>query len=816
VDCILCGTQFDFSRSPCPQCGWDPSDLCDSSGGYRPGELIRGRYEMKAPLGVGRLGATLGAVDVGSGEVVAVKVVHPCLIPTEEFGRRFLIGVRKLVWVENEVMGRVLDVNREGSRYFVVFEHLDGVPLRRVMETRRGRGQGFEIGEIQPILEQTATLLGDDGIPVHGSLSPENMWIFPKKLALSDAGLATHLPPAAVGHRLRARERTAGYVAPEVARGAPSTLRSDVYALGVLVGEMLTQVAVDGRPEIFGQSDPDLSAELDGILRRALLSDPRGRYESPGELLEAIAEVTGIPTTLPAAAGGAVEAGRAQDETLDDLVLDLVEGERESARERSSSFSLGSDGFSDATQQVSMDDVIRAHVEHLDGSAREGYPVPLVRPSSPPPSQGPPAPASVPSTRATLPPPPGRGSRASPPAARDGAAAVSRPIKSLSGPKGGGIAPPPARRSSVPPPARRSSAPPPPRRPSAPPPAPRRGAGAAVEKEAIAPRRPASMKRDSVPPPPAPAPPPAARRADRPDEEDTAVERLGRMRLGPPREVTQEIDLDALESMEEDGSRREVTQEVDLEMIQAIDSSSMGEALSKLERQAKLAERASSEELIQRAHALDGVDPRFVRAAHSLESDRRGARSKQAAEMLKERADDLDGIDPRLLRAAARLEEARISRVPTDDEIARQEYLGNSEEEEADWRDKVTPHSEDSVISFLAPPVVDRTGEVRGLPHTRRKSADKGPPAPPPRPPTVARGGRRREPRSPRALYDDSGETDDESQVTALVQRSRARGRRDPEAIAERLNALEGALPIAIGVLLAAMAVLLALAASSG
>jgi hypothetical protein len=249
-------------------------------------------------------------------------------------------------------------------------------------------------------------------------------------------------------------------------------------------------------------------------------------------------------------------------------------------------------------------------------------------------------------------------------------------------------------------------------------------------------------------------------------------------------------------------------------MIESVEHSSMKDAVDKLSAEASAAEDATAEELLRRAEKLDGVDPRFVRAAHSLEADRRGARSRRAAEILKEKATELDGIDPRFLRAAARLEEAKVhdtSSVVKVDEVEGKEKA----ESEDDWRARMEEAAEDSVISFLAPPVVERTPEVRGFPRSVQRKPQPPPPVDPPRAPAPPpRSGNRRAPskQRPRALYDDSGETDDESQPTIRVSQSSVASVSQRFLSPGLLRGLEVGTMLAAGVLLAAMAALVALA----
>jgi serine/threonine-protein kinase len=778
LDCILCGRRFDSADTVCGGCGWNPDAVHEPLAGYRPGELVRGRYEVEAPIDVGRLGAVFRATDIDGNSPVAVRVIHPALIPDEEAGRRFLKGVRSLIRVGHPFMNRVLDVNCEGNRYFAIYSFVDGVSLAELIESRKNQGRSFTVDEAVPILMQVAQLFAESELPCHGSLSPQNIVILPEHIKVLDAGLAAHLPPVAVAHRLAARRRTRAWAAPELRRGHPPDPRADVFACGALLGEMLTQVGFDGRPEIFVEMDPSLPMAVDAVLRRALLADPRGRYADLRELLEALRD-SGVPSVVAPIPRPAPR--KEAPVAIDDEPLLLAPDPPDPSPASDPTRRFDWDETSEMTMQVSMADVIRAHAElRAPGSPRE-TPLPLVRPSRTPPPAG----------RASVPPP-------APPPARS--ASVPPP------------APPPARSASVPPPAPPPAqrapfvAPPPAKRSATLPPPPLAGVRAADRQPVIAPRRPQPLRRDSIPPSvfggERAAPPQAAVRADSLQH-----------RAGPPPEVTQEIDLDALESST-GVSRREVTQEIDARMIESVDQASLQSAVSKLEAEAIQAQRASTEELIKHAGRLDGVDPRFVRAAHTNEADRRGAHARKAAEIIRERGEELDGIDPRLLRAAARLAEAQISEITNVG--ARPEAPEEREDADDDWRERMAAQAEASVISFIAPPVTDRPHEVRGFPLT---AARKPPPAPPESrgrpvaPPAPRPAGRRREPAARRALYDDSGETDDDSQPTIMARTSSLPPTRDLAAVLRRSERIEATLPFLIGLLLAAMAALLALAA---
>ncbi len=697
MDCIQCGTQLESLSEACGRCGWHVDAMVNPAA--LKSVTLAGRYELGNMLGAGRLGAVFIANDLKSGHHVAVKVIHPGLIPDDGIGGEFLNGMRPFMAITHPVMTRILDVDRSEGRYFVVSELLEGVPLRDLIDNRCAQGRSFTVNEIHTIVRQIVAFLIESGVECHGSLSPDNVWILPQTLKVLDAGQATSLPIAAVGHRLGTGQGANRYVAPEIRKGKSVSLRSDVYAIGVLLGEMLTQATFDGRPGIFREVDGDLPEEIDSILMRSLLTDPRGRFHDTEELLSDISELAGLPP--PSFKKHQVAPGSP--------AVRAPQPRRTPPKKRKtgSGLKFGVQGVPDATVQVSMDDVIRAHMDSLEEVRASKVAPPPRRVSSIPPPPPPRRVSSVPppplpSSKATLPPPPmsrkvGRLSDRQPHQAPAFLPDDFPPIDDLMA-KSDPIAPKrPSPRESVPPPA--------PARRAAPP----------------------KMERLNLP-------------VDVDDDESTSVGKRSSSapgRAAPSREVTQEIDLDEIEAMEEIRARREVTQEIDASMLQMEEVSTLEDPSAKLMSQTRKAERESTEELIKHADRLEGVNPRFVRAAHKLEVEKRGGDSMRAGEVLKERAGDEEGINPRFLRAAAKLEDAKISEVPITGlhNVEKLETEGSDEE----WRKRIGTSVEDSVISFIVPPVVTRSSEVIGFPRSQQRGVHKASQSatPPPRRPAA-------------------------------------------------------------------------------
>ncbi len=779
MDCIQCGVQFNSFEEPCPECAWNPNDTLDHLAGYQKAEMIRDRYEIVESLGLGNLGPVLRAVDHVSQQEVAFKVIHPALIPDEAIRARFFTNMRRMIEIEHENMPEVYDVDQdEDDRCFIVRQLAQGVPLQKLMEGRRVNGQLFSIEEVLPIIEQISDVLHSIPGMVHGMLSPNKIWIMPGQFKIIDIGVASSLPPGAVWHRIRSSKRSRSYVAPELEKGIQPDTRSDVFSLGVLIGEMMTQVAFDGRPEVFSESDPDFPYEIDTILRAALHREQDARYVTPDDLLTALYDVTGqgdralaedtdvtesdflgqisdkpsddIPVvnkTPPASYPGndhtaqvlmeeVIESHESilQDmEDGDESILEDIENEDESILEDiengdesilediENGDEIEEDIEYELTEESAHDfksefqygfqnesSEPKDEIEEINGKKTPEYIVSskLPRPSK---ESGQFQPPHRPTYMGALAKASKDENEEKPPVPRP----VPRPSTSLQRPS-----PPVPRPGS-----RSSESPPPIPRPSKP-------------SVPIEPKRPSRLVRESKPP--SIAPPPSVSKADDQIPED--------------------------ENHEDSGGKREVTQEIELDMIQEIEAETSSEAASKLEHQADDAERESAKELISRADALDGVDPRFIRAAHKLESDRRGARSRQAAQILRSRAEDLEGIDPRFLRAAARLEEAKVSKLDVGKEevvVAKKESAEKDGEDESeyeltesdvsdvsdvsdkndndDWQKESQDITSDSMISFLAPPVIDSSADVTGFPKNQQRGMETKPASntPPPLPKSI-------------------------------------------------------------------------------
>jgi serine/threonine protein kinase len=273
--------------------------------------VLLGPYEILGPLGEGGMGEVYRARDTRLERSVAIKVLPARLADDPERRERFEREARAVAALSHPNVCALFDIGRHDDAPYLVMEYLDGDTLAD--RIRRG---ALPVGEALRLAAQIADGLAAahaEGI-VHRDLKPANVKVTADGRAkVLDFGLAVHAdapPPAADGaNRPTASMRmtaphtvlgTAGYMAPEQARGQPVDRRADVWALGLLVFEMLT-----GRVLFVGDTAADLlvavlnqeirlddlpdgtPAEVRSLLARCLERDVDRRVRDMAELVAA-------------------------------------------------------------------------------------------------------------------------------------------------------------------------------------------------------------------------------------------------------------------------------------------------------------------------------------------------------------------------------------------------------------------------------------------------------------------------------------------------------------------------------------------------
>ena len=269
---------------------------------------VLAHYRVLSPLGSGGMAQVYLAEDVRLGRQLALKVLSPRALRDEERLQRFELEARTISALNHPNILTVYDVGHARGMRFLATEYIDGVTLR----TRLGRDR-LDVREALTITIQVAqavTAAHDAGV-IHRDLKPENVMIradgYVKVLDFGLAKLTGREPFAAddddaTTRLIETREGvvlgTFNYMAPEQARGSDLDQRVDLFALGVLLYEMLageppfkgaTAADVVGAilfrdPKPLGQT-VDVPDELDRIVRTALRKDRNERYQTCAELL---------------------------------------------------------------------------------------------------------------------------------------------------------------------------------------------------------------------------------------------------------------------------------------------------------------------------------------------------------------------------------------------------------------------------------------------------------------------------------------------------------------------------------------------------
>ncbi len=294
---------------------WDPpveDEGPESS--LAPGVVLSHRYEIVRRIGRGGMGDVYEAFDLALRGRVALKVVRPALAGDRGVMDRFQREVQLSRRVTHPNVCRVFDFgrHRDGRRdiTFLTMELLGGETL----ESRIRRAGRLTAEEALPLVRQMAEALDaahEVGV-VHRDFKPANVMLVPAReggtrAVVMDFGLALSLEPEADALVLSSGSLvvgTAAYMSPEQANGSEATRASDVYALGVVVYEMVTgQRPHVGRspvellvnrlseaPVAPGLRNPDLPGRWNRVILRCLEKDPTRRFPTAGEVADGLDE----------------------------------------------------------------------------------------------------------------------------------------------------------------------------------------------------------------------------------------------------------------------------------------------------------------------------------------------------------------------------------------------------------------------------------------------------------------------------------------------------------------------------------------------
>jgi eukaryotic-like serine/threonine-protein kinase len=250
-----------------------------------PGSLADGRYRVLGRLGVGGMGLVVRARDELLGRDVAVKILADNLSMDEGARSRFLQEGRAAAAVSDPRVVGVHDVGEEDGRPYLVMECVEGPSLAEILAAD-GPLPGDEVLDIA--IEALAGLgrAHEAGL-LHRDVKPGNLLRAPDgTIKVTDFGIAI----AVDGDRMTRTGfviGTAAYLAPERRRGASATVRTDLWALGATLTELLTgEPPGPAADAILAELGDALPTALRRLLGRLLAADPEDRPADAFEALE--------------------------------------------------------------------------------------------------------------------------------------------------------------------------------------------------------------------------------------------------------------------------------------------------------------------------------------------------------------------------------------------------------------------------------------------------------------------------------------------------------------------------------------------------
>jgi eukaryotic-like serine/threonine-protein kinase len=289
-----------------------------------------GPYEIQSAVGAGGMGEVYKARDTRLDRTVAIKVLPSSLATDPDFRERFDREARTISQLDHPHICALYDVGDHNGTAYLVMQYLDGETLAdRLSKGALPLEQALQFAiQIGAALDKAHRA----GI-IHRDLKPGNIMLTKAGATLLDFGLAKTVPATsgALGASVATREQpmtgagailgTLQYMAPEQLEGGEADARSDIFAFGAVLYEMLTGTkAFDGKtpasvissilkdtPRPIAERQPMTPPALDHILRRCLAKDPDERWQTASDAtreLKWIVEGGGTTAGSPAAAAG--------------------------------------------------------------------------------------------------------------------------------------------------------------------------------------------------------------------------------------------------------------------------------------------------------------------------------------------------------------------------------------------------------------------------------------------------------------------------------------------------------------------------------
>ena len=260
------------------------------------GQIISERYEILRQIGEGGMANVYLAQDIILDRKVAIKILRGDLANDEKFVRRFQREALSASSLSHPNIVEMYDVGEDNGMYFIAMEYVEGKTLKQLLK-KRGN---LTLSEAIDIMLQLT-----DGIAhahesyiIHRDLKPQNIMIQENgMIKITDFGIAMALNSTQLT-QTNSVMGSVHYLPPEQASGKGSTVKSDIYSMGILFYELLTgilpfkgenavEIALkqmkDALPSVRAQN-PAVPQSVENIIMKATAKNPKNRYNSVKEM----------------------------------------------------------------------------------------------------------------------------------------------------------------------------------------------------------------------------------------------------------------------------------------------------------------------------------------------------------------------------------------------------------------------------------------------------------------------------------------------------------------------------------------------------
>ncbi len=262
------------------------------------GQKINDRYQIIKSIGEGGMANVYLAYDTILDRDVAVKVLRGDLSNDEKFVRRFQREALSASSLSHPNIVEVYDVGEDNGQYFIVMEYIEGKNLKDLLK-KRGKLTTTEVVDIMSQIADGLSVAHDSYI-IHRDIKPQNIMILENGLVkITDFGIAMAMNATQLT-QTNSVMGSVHYLPPEQASGKGSTLKSDIYSMGILMYELLVgelpyrgdnavEIALkhlkEPLPSIRDEL-PDLPQAVENVILKSAAKNPKNRYNDAREMYE--------------------------------------------------------------------------------------------------------------------------------------------------------------------------------------------------------------------------------------------------------------------------------------------------------------------------------------------------------------------------------------------------------------------------------------------------------------------------------------------------------------------------------------------------